>query len=153
MLSGGASAEQRVWLNELAQHLNQDPWREQLHLAIALKNREAKHVALLKLAADPALERQPPAVWINLEWKLHEEGWDGDAIAVLRRGQFRYPDNVWINHHLGNMTLGTEEAVRCQAMAVALRPTSAALRNHLGWPGSTWGNSMRPWPIIAKPFV
>ncbi len=138
---GGASAEQRAWLNELAQHLNQDPWREQLHLAIVLPDAEARHTALLKLAADPALERQPAAAWINLEWKLMENGWKDDAIAVLRRAQFRYPDHVWVNHHLGVFTLGTEEAVRCQAMAVALRPQSAALRNHLGWAKAHLGNS------------
>jgi tetratricopeptide (TPR) repeat protein len=87
--------------------------------------------ALLRLAKQPEALQQPPITLCMLA--LLVAGPDrNSAIALLRQAQVRHPADLWINHHLANHLLDSnndvKDAITFRRVALAARPDSPALR-------------------------
>jgi len=139
-------------LIEVLRIADPDPWRQRVRDCLARKDWEA----LETLVTSPDLERQPPATISFLAAALRQQaeadisragGGEGELghrgflleIHVLRRAQFNYPADYWINHRLGvsltylrSPPLVVQEGIGCLRAAVALRPHSGQANWHLG---------------------
>src|SRR5262249_20995040 len=78
------------------------------------------------LAADPQVDRLPAPALLQLCKALKYSGAAGQATALLRRGQQRFPGDFWVNHTLAALLLdqqppGVDEAIRYFSIALALR--------------------------------
>jgi tetratricopeptide (TPR) repeat protein len=137
-------AGQRRWLAEVLAGADPDPWRRQVRAALANRDREG----LSRLARQVETDRQPPSFLGALAHVLPPP----EAIALLRRCQYRHPQDFWVNHDLafrlwtsmprvvsqGNRA-ATEaekeawiEAARCYTAAQALRPNNPGVLVNLG---------------------
>jgi serine/threonine protein kinase/tetratricopeptide (TPR) repeat protein len=122
-------------LVELLQVTDSDAWRLRMRDALAHND----WPALQKLASAPELDQQPAATLSFLAAGLRGTGhqWDTE-IAVLRRAQWKYPADFWINHRLGIGLVfsftprGVEEGIGFLHAAVAVRPQSAHALMNLG---------------------
>src|SRR5262249_54714409 len=87
---------------------------------------------------------QPPSTLLLLGMVLHGDGENSLAVQILRQAQERHPADFWINHNLAEYLYeldppGTEEAISCLRVAVALRPESTGARVNLGFALSKGG--------------
>jgi tetratricopeptide (TPR) repeat protein/serine/threonine protein kinase len=82
---------------------------------------------LLKLAAEPPVERLSPGSAQLLALMLSREGAHEEAIRLLRAAQERHPGDVWLNHDLAQALYRSprrdlDEAIRFFTAARAVRP-------------------------------
>jgi tetratricopeptide (TPR) repeat protein len=116
---------------EVAKAADPDPWRNQLREALMTGDFKA----LEALAASADVSKVPPGNLCRLAYALYEAGDDRaegakQAVALLRKAQWQYPGDFWINHALGDFygfALRPPEydgALRFYTAALALRPHS-----------------------------
>ncbi len=111
-----------------------DRWRQSLRSALASKDWAAVH----RLAASAELDRQSAATLYVLGAALHGTGEYLLEIEVLRRAQWKYPSDYWINHRLGVSLIWSRspdrvaEGIGYLRAAVALRPESSHAIMNLG---------------------
>jgi tetratricopeptide (TPR) repeat protein len=120
-------------LRAVAREADPDPWRNRLR--DALERRERK--TLEELAASKQVDTWPPSTVILLARALLATKAEGTALTVLRKAQWRRPDDFWINEELGFRLCNSqppraEEAIVFHRVATALRPQSAGSYLGLG---------------------
>jgi tetratricopeptide (TPR) repeat protein len=132
LCASGAKVRQR--LRRVADGADDDPWRRRFR-------RAGNHLDTLKGLAVEARRRPLPAVSFDLLAEaLWRGGAPGEAAALLRHAQQRYPADFWINFDLGSFLWTPEwetrdnldEAIGYFRVAVALRPQIASVHNNLG---------------------
>jgi serine/threonine protein kinase/Tfp pilus assembly protein PilF len=150
--SENEAATQR--LVEVLRAADPDPWRQQVRDALRRKDWSA----LENLARSPDVDRQPAATISflcaalraqaesdigigspgNVEGELGARGFDME-IDLLRRAQFKYPNDFWINHRLGvdlmwrlSPEVVVAEGIGFMRAAVAVRPESGHALMNLG---------------------
>jgi serine/threonine-protein kinase len=108
-------------------------WSQQVRAARAEPSAARRRVALEKLAASADVTRVSARSLTRLAWRLDP----APGVALLRRAQWQYPADFWINEYLGLM-LGRvtpperDEAVRFLTAAAALSPDSPGCLLNLG---------------------
>ncbi len=112
-----------------------DPDEQRGKLRQALEDDDRKE--LLRLAESQLVVWLSPATLIILADGLQRTGDAKRGLPLLREGQRRHPDDFWINHQLGSVSLNTkpaqvEDAIRFFTAAVALRPKSPYAHLNLG---------------------
>ncbi|MEX2168352.1 MAG: protein kinase [Pirellulales bacterium] len=111
-----------------------DPWRQRMREATARKDQSA----LANLVTSADLDRQPAATLTLLYAALWASGKEREQELVLRRAQWKYPADYWINLRLGVALIWREsqndarDGIGYMRAAVALRPASAHPRMLLG---------------------
>ena len=104
-----------------------DPWRQRLREAMARKDQSA----LANLVTTADLDRQPAATLTLLSAALWASGKEREQELILRRAQWKYPADYWINLRLGVALVWREsqndarDGIGYLRVAVALRPESA----------------------------
>ena len=127
--------EDAGWLRLLEAARRADPHEWRCRLRDALAARDPK--ALEDLAKAPDVAGLPAASLGILGNTLRNLSRPDQAVELLRAAQRRYPDDFWINHHLGFVLCDLtpaqlEEAIRFYTVAVALRPQSPGTRLNFG---------------------
>jgi serine/threonine protein kinase/uncharacterized protein HemY len=111
-----------------------DPWRQRVREAIARKDQSA----LANLVTSADLDQQPAATLTLLYSALWASGNDREQELILRRAQWKYPADYWINHRLGVDLIWRQtpddirDGIGFMRAAVALRPQSAHSVMNLG---------------------
>ncbi|MEX2168570.1 MAG: tetratricopeptide repeat protein, partial [Pirellulales bacterium] len=111
-----------------------DPWRQRMRDALIRKD----WPALENLARSTDIDRQPAATLSFLYAALSANAKHLLGIVVLRRAQWKYPADYWINHRLGTNLIWlqlphhVEEGIGYVRAAVALRPQSEHAVMNLG---------------------
>jgi tetratricopeptide (TPR) repeat protein len=111
-------------LLEVAGQADPDKWRNDCRAALLRGDRQA----LEKLAASIDIREVTPATLWLLGNDLVELGARDQGVALLRRAQQQYPDDVWINDYLGWFYRTRfqppryDDALHCYSIVVALRP-------------------------------
>ena len=122
-------------LIDVLQRADTDPWRRRMRDVVARKDWQA----LRKLTTSEDLDRQPAATLTF----LHAANQAGESVYpepqfVLRRAQWKYPGDFWINHRLGVNLMWTRnpdqirEGIGYLRAAVAVRPRSPSAMMNLG---------------------
>jgi tetratricopeptide (TPR) repeat protein len=96
-----------------------------------------RRAALERVAAAADVLRLPPLALALLARALQAVQATASAEQLLRRAWRQYPEDFWINDHLGRLVLETKpqhwaEAVRFLTAAVALRPDTPGAHLNLG---------------------
>jgi eukaryotic-like serine/threonine-protein kinase len=115
-------------LTEAANAADPDPWRVGLRRALDLADRPARGKALQTLAASAHRETMPAVDLDLLGTALAEVEQFEAAEAVLRAGQRRFPDSIWLNYDLARLLAARsrdQEAIRYYSVARTLRPKTA----------------------------
>jgi serine/threonine-protein kinase len=104
-------------------------WRE------AAAARDGRALAMLAAEEDP--RTLPALAVLNLARDLSHLGFAREAVKLLRAGLERHPDDFWLNYEASREMRRLEPpdlegALRCAAVAVALRPKSPATHLLLG---------------------
>jgi tetratricopeptide (TPR) repeat protein len=99
--------------------------------------RARDRAALERLADGADLARLPAATLVQLALDLDALGAPAAAARLLRRGQPRYPSDLWLNHNLGMLLREAQPpepaaAVRYLTAALAVRPRSPGVHLNLG---------------------
>ena len=121
-------------LTDLVQRADPDPWRRQVRDALVRKD----WPALDNLARSADLDRQPAATFYFLYAALRANDKNLLGIEVLKRAQWKFPGDYWINHRLGVNLIWLqsphhiEDGIGYMRAAVALRPESAHSVMNLG---------------------
>ena len=121
-------------LIDVLQAADPDPWRQRVRDAMARKDRSA----LANLVKSADLDRQPAATLTFLSSALRASGKDREQELVLRRAQWKYPADYWINFRLGTDLIWRQspndvrDGIGYMRAAVALRPESAHSVMNLG---------------------
>jgi tetratricopeptide (TPR) repeat protein len=111
-----------------------DPWRQRVRDALAGKD----WPALDNLVKSADLDRQPAATLTFLYAALWASGKHPEQELILRRAQWKYPADYWINHRLGVDLIwrrtpdDVREGIGLMRVAVALRPESSHSMMNLG---------------------
>jgi tetratricopeptide (TPR) repeat protein len=116
-------------LLEIAQAADPDPLRNRVRAAVASGDIDE----LEQLAADPSATDLPAFTILLVGDVLREHGQHAEALLLLERARRRYPQDFWVNDVLGLHYVAADppdldEAARCFAAALAIRPESP-----LGW--------------------
>jgi Flp pilus assembly protein TadD len=132
---GMATDPKRVeWLLRVARQADPDDWRDRFRDSKVRGDRSAVESLAKELLKDEAkLRAQSPQLLAALGNALG--GQRGDVVPLLTAAQRRYPDDFWLNFHLGNALLDAkkwEEAAGCYRAALAVRPETSAVYNNLG---------------------
>jgi tetratricopeptide (TPR) repeat protein len=119
----------------VADAIDPDPWRRQLRAAWQAKEVEVK--SLRELARSPDTPLRPPSTVVLLANLLLKREAPDEAVNLLLKVQQQRPGNFWINFKLANCLATStpkrlDEAATFYRIAVALRPSSPAVRNNLG---------------------
>jgi serine/threonine protein kinase/Flp pilus assembly protein TadD/biotin carboxyl carrier protein len=125
-------ADDTSWqrLVAVARLADPDPRRDRLRQALQRQDR----TALVELATSADVANLAAPTLVLLGEALAESGVSGEAVAVLRQGQRRYPGDFGISRQLG-WHLGLtrpDEAIRFLTAALAIRPSSVQARLDLG---------------------
>jgi serine/threonine-protein kinase len=119
----------------VARAVDSDAFRNRLRALVERTDLRGQRAALLALAHDRQVDELPPASILQLAAALKGAGDPPSAVSLLEAAAQRYPDDVWINYHLGEVLAGfparREDAVRYYTAARALRPESAHNLGHL----------------------
>jgi tetratricopeptide (TPR) repeat protein len=113
-------------LVEIARQADLDRWRCHFRQAILLQDRPA----LEQLAESVPIREVPPATVYLLGHALKELGASDKAMAVLKEGQRRHPEDFWLNDALGWLSVDAihppryNDALRYYTAALAARPQS-----------------------------
>ncbi|MEX2310415.1 MAG: serine/threonine-protein kinase [Pirellulales bacterium] len=116
-----------------------DPWRRQMRDALARKDWSTLQV----LTTSTDLDEQPAATLgflyaaIDMNQTQFPEWAENERELVLRRAQWKYPADFWINHRLGVHLIWrqgehVEEGIGYMRAAVAVRPQSSHAMSNLG---------------------
>ncbi len=111
-----------------------DAWRQRVREAIARKDQSA--LANLVISAD--LDRQPVATLTLLYSALWASGKLPEQELILRRAQWKYPSDYWINYRLGVDLIWRQspndirDGIGFMRAAVALRSGNAGSIMNLG---------------------
>ena len=111
-----------------------DPWRQRAREAMARRDWSA----LADLVKSADLDRQPAATLTLLYSALWASGNVREQELILRRAQWKYPADFWINHRLGvdliwqGPSQRVEEGIGYMRAAVAIRPENAGAISNLG---------------------
>jgi len=119
-------------LRAVLDRADDDEWRRRLRDALrgAYDPGERQYLLRAREARD-----QPPLILGGLASAILNRGTDAEeARALVREAQQRYPENFWINLHLGSILLAErpQEAVGYFRAAVASRPGSSQAHILLG---------------------
>src|SRR5262249_33904066 len=120
-------------LLSIAREADPHPFRDRLRTAVAATDVPA----LKQLAREAATQDLPVSTALLLADGLHRCGELDLAIPLLRQARERHPDDFWVNDILGVYLNGSEptrsdEAARCFAAAIALRPRAYFVHTNLG---------------------
>ncbi|HEV2294743.1 MAG TPA: tetratricopeptide repeat protein [Tepidisphaeraceae bacterium] len=119
-------------LIDVLQRADIDPWRQRVRDALARED----WPALKKLVASPEIDRQPAATLSFIYASLPPQDlMHAESLVILRRAQWRYPADYWINHRLGTDLIwsqNAQEGIGFMRAAVAVRPHSAHAMKNLG---------------------
>jgi serine/threonine protein kinase/Tfp pilus assembly protein PilF len=112
---------------------DEDLWRQQLRDPTVRDNR----AALEELAGKRATVEQPPSNIEFLTRTLKRAGARDAGEQLLRLAQRRHPNDFWINHELAELLYfkapdDRGEVIGYFRAALALRPQSASVHEHLG---------------------
>jgi serine/threonine-protein kinase len=111
----------RTKLRQIAKGIDPDPWRNQLREA--LERGSPQEIRSLAQAANMA--QVAPASLVLLGLRLRQTSGLPQAVAFLRRAQWEYPQDYWLNFYLG-LSLQQQnqfaEASQFHRIAVALKP-------------------------------
>jgi serine/threonine protein kinase/Flp pilus assembly protein TadD len=113
----GEDPRTREWLVDVLQRADDDPWRNKVRRA--WKQPEV----LEALARDIDVHQQPPGFLLLVANALPIES--PSRLELVRRVQFAYPGDFWVNHKLGFDLAHAgkvAEAIRYYTAALALRP-------------------------------
>jgi tetratricopeptide (TPR) repeat protein len=131
-------SEDKASVARVADVLNQadpDAWRRRMREALTRNDLSA----LKSLATTAELDGQPAATLTFLYAALSAAGSaDVERELVLRRAQWKYPGDYWINHRLGvdliwrNQPQFVQEGIGYMRAAVALRPQGSHAIMNLG---------------------
>jgi len=119
----------------IAKVADPDPWRNRLRETLDFKTRDHDLETFDRLAETADTNRLPEASVARLALALSAHGRQKTAVDLLRRTQRIHPDAFWINWHLGQELMHSEEfddAVRFYGNAVAVRPRSGFALHSLG---------------------
>jgi tetratricopeptide (TPR) repeat protein len=111
----------------LLQAADPDTWRQRMRDALARKD----WPALDNLLKSTDLDRQPAATLTFLCAALQAKGNYPDELLILRRAQWKYPADYWINIRLGTHLIWAKspndirDGIGYTRAAAALRPQSA----------------------------
>jgi serine/threonine protein kinase/Flp pilus assembly protein TadD len=122
---------QRTKLLTIARQADSDPWRHRFRVAIESRDGSA----LKTLAAMDGGSSQSAITIALLGSHLAMLDERSAAVALLRRAQGLYPNDFWINEHLGNLLLlesKADEAAIYLRIASSKSPHSSVARNNLG---------------------
>jgi tetratricopeptide (TPR) repeat protein len=114
-----------------------EPVEESFLRRVGKVERRNDGAALAKLVAEPAAQRLPTLMLVDLAADLmHHKQWTA-AEALLRARQQEAPDDFWLNFERGSVILGqgrgrAEEASAYLRAALALRPRSPEANIQLG---------------------
>jgi tetratricopeptide (TPR) repeat protein len=116
------------WLLQVARRADPDPWRDRARDLATYSDR----AALERLACEEAATVQSPWLIAALGYRLVRAG--GEATDLLPRVQARNPDDVWLNHHLGEALMKSDpkEAAGYYRAALAIRPDTPVVLYSLG---------------------
>ncbi len=131
-------------LVEVARSADPDPWRDKVRATMG--RRDPAAVAMLSRLADDAKGVEAQPAWSLVILAMQLQNGIGDALraeSVFRRAWKLKPDDFFVNFLLGvslrdesipnnKMAARRAEAVNYLTAAVAIRPTSAIARAHLG---------------------
>jgi eukaryotic-like serine/threonine-protein kinase len=115
-------------LSELASAADPDPWRVGLRRALDLADWASRGRALQTLAAGANLDTMPAIDLHRLGTALADVGESQAAERVLRAGQRRFPDDLWLNLDLAFFLVAQSrdrEAICFFLVGRALRPETA----------------------------
>jgi tetratricopeptide (TPR) repeat protein len=118
-------------LVEVARWADGDDWRNRFREALVRGDRQA----LEKLADSLPIREVPPATVYRLGHALRDLGSVDRAVAILREGQRRHPEDFWLNDELGYLSRNFlrppryDDALRYYSVALAVRPQN--VRAHL----------------------
>lgn len=119
----------------VARAADSDAYRNRLRALVERPDIREQGEALRALSQDRQVAELPPASILQLANALREAGDSAAAISLLESAAQRYPGDVWINYHLGEVLAEyperREDAVRYYTAARALRPESAHNLGHL----------------------
>ncbi len=111
-----------------------DPWRQRMRDALERRDWETME----NLANSEDLNRQTAATLTFLSAALRENGKSQAEERVLRRAQWKHPDDFWINHRLGVYLIfggspgGIHEGIGYMRAAVAVWPQNDQAVMNLG---------------------
>jgi serine/threonine-protein kinase len=122
-------------LVEAARAADPEPWRDRLRGA--LLHPEADRELLRELSATADLRAQSPEILNHLAFELVRVD-VREAVALLRKARQQYPDDfalamslgLWLEYFV--RPAPRDEALRCWAVCVAVRPQSAGTHLNLG---------------------
>ena len=121
-------------LIDLLDAADADPWRQKVRSALVRKD----WPALEDLVRSPDVDHQTAATLSFLSAACRANGKPLLEIVVLRRAQWKYPADYWINHRLGVGLIWLQapddvrEGIGFLRAAVALRPESGHSMMNLG---------------------
>jgi tetratricopeptide (TPR) repeat protein len=121
--------QRRAWLLAVARAADPDPWRNRFRDPALWQDR----AAVKRLARAAKVSELSPQILSGLGALLKESGLD--AVPLLTAAQRRYPSDFWLNFDLGNVLRQAkrwDEAIGYYRAALALRPRTVAVYNHLG---------------------
>jgi serine/threonine-protein kinase len=127
--AGTTSKELRPWLLAAARQVDPGVWRDRFRDAAVWEDRQV----LQNLAAEVKPLEESPELLAVLGDRLKKTG--ADPVPFLKRALDAYPEDFWLNLHLGNdLSLAGKrrEAAEYFRAAIVLRPEAAAAHNNLG---------------------
>jgi Flp pilus assembly protein TadD len=128
-----AAPPERQRLLALAEQADDSAWRRPLRSAL----RHEQWDQVRRLADEAARQELPPASIAFLASALHQARAAERAVAVLRQGRLKYPEDLWLNFDLAQALhqatpARPAEAVRYYTAAQTLRPDSVGILSNLG---------------------
>jgi serine/threonine protein kinase/Tfp pilus assembly protein PilF len=119
----------RAWLLAVARGADPDPARDRLRQPELWRD----GAALTQLAREVGAAELSPQLATALGRALRASG--GDAVQLLSAAQARFPNDFWLNYHLGGTLYDAkrwDEAIGYYRAALALRPEAVAVHYNLG---------------------
>jgi serine/threonine protein kinase/tetratricopeptide (TPR) repeat protein len=131
-----------LWVNELLDCIDSNPWRQRLR---TLSNSDDAE-AIMTLAAEPEASEQPPYALVWLAYLLRKHNRPLDAQLLLKDACLRHPDSFWLHFDRAWNLMAIyspenpadfvysdakQEALHHMLVANALRPQFTPLLRHL----------------------
>jgi serine/threonine-protein kinase len=121
-----ADATRKGWLQQVAQRVDPDAWRERMQDPEAWED----PASLAEWARTVPVETLPVQTLVALGERLYAR--NVDAAPFLRRVQRVHPDDFWANFYLGSaLASNPSEAIAYYRAALALRPNASMVHNNL----------------------
>lgn len=129
MANCATNATDLDWLLHTTRLVDPDPqWRDKARDMLVWID----HGALVVLARDAQVEKQPPTLLLNVAGRLLATG-PKEAESLIRRVLAAHPSDFWANFALADAldARGSAEAIGYYRTAIALRPDATAAHVHL----------------------